>query len=88
MDLQAYYRGSRSSGPRFAAKSLPVMPAPFDPFNPLVLQQLSMEGPVGAIDVSKISVKAIIPGKAFVLLGNELLICSSVTGSGGAREQD
>ena len=74
MDLQAYYSGITELGTSLAAKSLPVMPAPFDPFNPLVLQQLSMEGPVGAIDVSKISVKAIIPGKAFVLLGNELLI--------------
>jgi hypothetical protein len=74
MDLHAYYTGITELATSLAAKSLPVITAPFDPFNPLVLQQLSLEGPVGAIDVNKIQVKAILPGKAFVLLGNELIV--------------
>jgi hypothetical protein len=74
MDLHAYFTGISELGTSLAAKALPVINAPFDPFNPLVLQQLSMEGPAGAIDVNKLEVKAILPGKAFVLLGNQLLV--------------
>jgi hypothetical protein len=74
MDLHAYFTRISELGTSLAAKSLPVLNAPFDPFNPLVLQALSIEGPAGAIDVNKIKVKAILPGKAFILLDNALLV--------------
>ena len=74
MDLHAYYTGITELGTSLAAKALPVLGAPFDPFNPLVLQALSLEGPAGAIDVNKLEVKAVLPGKAFVLVNRELMV--------------
>jgi hypothetical protein len=74
MDLHAYYTGITELGTSLAAKALPVLAAPFDPFNPLVLQALSLEGPAGAIDVNKLEVKAVLPGKAFVLVNRELMV--------------
>ncbi|HTP13446.1 MAG TPA: hypothetical protein VMM37_07440 [Bacteroidota bacterium] len=74
MELDAYYSGIDVLATSLAARSLTSVAAPFDPFNPLVLQTISTEAPVGQIDVNKIDVKAILPGKAFALSGDELIL--------------
>lgn len=74
MELDAYYSGIDVLASSLAARSLTSVAAPFDPFNPLVLTTISMEAPPDQIDVSKIDIKAILPGKAFALSGEDLIL--------------
>ncbi|MGB2868923.1 MAG: hypothetical protein WBD36_10755 [Bacteroidota bacterium] len=75
MELHAYYvKTIAELGTSLAAKNLTMTPAPYDPFKPLVLRELAKEAPVGEINADKVDVKAVLPGKAFVLLDNELVI--------------
>lgn len=74
MEIQGYYTRVPELGTSLAAKSLPVPRAPFDPFNPLILQQISSEAPVGVINADDVEVKAVLPGKAFVMSGGELIV--------------
>ncbi len=68
MDLHAYFSTIQELSTSLAAKTLALAQAPFDPFNPLVLQQVSTVAPEGEIDVNKVEVKGVLPGKAFVLV--------------------
>ena len=74
MEVHGYYTRVPELGSSLAAKSLPVPRAPFDPFNPLILQQISTEAPFGVISADALEVKAVLPGKAFVLSGTELIV--------------
>lgn len=74
MELHAYYTKMEELGTSLAAKSLPLSQAPFDPFNPIILRVLATAPPEGEIDPKSLEVKAILPGKAFVLYNNELTV--------------
>jgi hypothetical protein len=74
MELHAYYTKIPELSTSLAAKSLGVARAPFDPFNPLILTTIATVPPPGVIDASGVEVKAVLPGKAFVLYGGELQV--------------
>ncbi len=74
MELDAYFSGIDVLASSLAARSLTSVQAPFDPFNPLVLTTISTEAPLNQIDINKIDIKAILPGKAFALSGDELIL--------------
>ncbi len=75
MELHAYYvKNIPELGTSLAATSLTLAPSPADPFKPLILKQLSTEPPPGEMNVEKFEVKAVLPGKAFVLFDNEMTI--------------
>ncbi|MBI3580175.1 MAG: hypothetical protein HY089_12290 [Ignavibacteriales bacterium] len=74
MELHAYYTKIQELGTSLAAKSLTFAQSPFDPFNPIILQSVSAEAPEDEIDVAKIQVKAVLPGKAFVLDKEDLIV--------------
>lgn len=74
MELHAYYTNMLELGTSLAARALPTPAAPFDPFDPIIIQVLSAQPPEGSIDVGTLEVKAVLPGKAFVLVGDELMV--------------
>ena len=74
MELQAYFSRVPELGQSLAATALPIAPPPFDPFNPVIVQTLSMEAPPGEIDATKIVVKAVLPGKAYVQTQSGILV--------------
>lgn len=74
MELHAYYTKIPELATSLAAKSLGLVRAPFDPFNPIILQTISLTSPVGVINADNVEVKAVLPGKAFILFQNELQV--------------
>lgn len=74
MEFHAYFTTIAELGASLAAKSLPVPPAPYDPFNPLVLQTLAADAPAGEINSDLLDMKAVIPGKAFFVYSGELIV--------------
>jgi len=74
MELHAYYTKVPELATSLAAKSLGITRAPFDPFNPLILATIATVAPPDVIDASLVEVKAVLPGKAFVLYGGELQV--------------
>jgi hypothetical protein len=74
MEIHAYFTDIDVLGVSIAARPLPVVNPPFDPFNPLIAQVLIMEAPAGEIDIRVLDIKAVLPGKAFALWGNELIV--------------
>jgi len=74
MELDAYFSNIDVLATSLAAKSLTVVQAPFDPFRPLVLTAVATEAPPNEIDVNRIDIKAVLPGKAFALAGDELIL--------------
>lgn len=74
MELHAYYTKVPELSTSLAAKALGITRAPFNPFNPLILQQIATEVPPGVISANDVEVKAVLPGKAFVLYGGELQV--------------
>jgi hypothetical protein len=74
MELHAYYTKIPELATSLAAKSLGLARAPFDPFNPIILQAISQTSPVGVINADNVEVKAVLPGKAFILFQNELQV--------------
>ncbi|GJQ19928.1 MAG: hypothetical protein HBSIN02_02830 [Bacteroidia bacterium] len=74
MEVHAYYSKIPELATSLAAKSLGISRAPFNPFNPLILQTISNTAPPGVINADNVEVKAVLPGKAFVLFGNELQV--------------
>jgi hypothetical protein len=75
MDLQAYYVNNIPElGTSLAAKTLTMIPGIFNPCKPIVSQVMATTPPVGEIDADNSDVKAVLHGKAFVLVEGELLI--------------
>jgi hypothetical protein len=74
MELHAYYTKIPELSTSLAAKALGLARAPFDPFNPIILQAISQNAPVGVINADNVEVKAVLPGKAFILFQNELQV--------------
>ena len=74
MELHAYYTKIPELATSLAAKALGLTRAPFDPFNPLILQSISQNAPVGVINADNVDVKAVLPGKAFILYESELQV--------------
>jgi hypothetical protein len=75
MEIHAYFvRNIPELGTSLAAKSLTMIPSPFDPFNNMITEILSTEVPRGEIDADKAEVKAVLPGKVFVEFDNALQI--------------
>ena len=75
MDLQAYYVNNIPElGTSLAAKTLTIIPTIFNPFKPIVSQVLATTPPAGEIDADNSDVKAVLHGKAFVLVEGELII--------------
>jgi hypothetical protein len=75
MDLQAYYVNNIPElGTSLAAKNLTMIPPISNPCKPLVSQVLATTPPAGEINADNSDVKAVLHGKAFVLVGGELLI--------------
>jgi hypothetical protein len=74
MELHAYYTKIPELSTSLAAKALGLARAPFDPFNPIILQAISQTPPVGVINADNVEVKAVLPGKAFILFQNELQV--------------
>ena len=75
MELHAYFvRGIAELATSLAAKALNVIPSPYDPFRPMITSTLATEAPQGEINVDKVEVKAVVPGKAFALVENELAV--------------
>ena len=75
MELHAYYvRSIAELGTSLAAKGLTMVGAPFDPFNPIILMTVSADAPLDEINADNVDVKAVLPGKAFILVDNELIV--------------
>jgi hypothetical protein len=74
MELDAYFSDIEVLATSLAAKSLTTVQAPYDPFHPLVLTNLSTDAPPNEIDINRIDIKAVLPGKAFALSGTELIL--------------
>jgi hypothetical protein len=75
MEIHAYFvRNIPELSTSLAAKSLTMIPSPFDPFNNMITQVLSTEPPMGEINADKVEVKAVLPGKVFVQSDNALIV--------------
>ncbi|HOV99178.1 MAG TPA: hypothetical protein PK595_06370 [Bacteroidota bacterium] len=75
MELHAYYVNNIPElSTSLAAKQMTVYPTVPDPFRPIVTEVIANQPPEGEIDADQCEVKAILPGKAFVLYSGELLV--------------
>jgi hypothetical protein len=75
MEIHAYFvRNVPELGTSLAAQSLTMIPSPYDPFHNMITQTLAVEAPLGEINADQVLVKAVLPGKAFVLVGNSLSV--------------
>ena len=68
MEIHAYFvHNVPELGTSLAAQSLTMIPSPYDPFHSMITQTLAAEPPPGEINADQVDVKAVLPGKAFVL---------------------
>jgi hypothetical protein len=74
MELHAYFTGIKELNTSLAAKSLTFAQSPFDPFDPIILGKISGDAPAGEMDPKDMDLKAILPGKAFVMYQGELTV--------------
>jgi hypothetical protein len=75
MEIHAYFvRNVPELGTSLAAQSLTMIPSPYDPFHSMITQTLSTEMPSGEINADQVLVKAVLPGKAFVLTDKALIV--------------
>ena len=75
MEIHAYFvRNIPELGTSLAAKSLTSLPSPFDPFKPLVYRTVATDAPAGEVNAERAELKAVLPGKAFVFMDNELVV--------------
>jgi hypothetical protein len=75
MEIHAFFvRDVPELGTSLAAQSLTMIPSPYDPFHSMVTQVLATEAPPGEINADAIMVKAVLPGKAFVLANSGLIV--------------
>ena len=74
MEIHAYYTKIQELNTSIAAKSLTFTQSPFDPFDPIILTALSGDAPEGELDMKQMDIRAILPGKAFVMYKGELIV--------------
>lgn len=74
MEIEAFYSNIEVLATSLAAKSLTSVRSPFDPFNPLVASLVSTDAPPNEINAEKLDIKAVLPGKAFALYDQELIV--------------
>ena len=75
MEIHAYFvRNVPELGTSLAAQSLGMIPSPYDPFHNMITQTLAQEAPQGELNADGLLVKAVLPGKAFVLSNNTLIV--------------
>jgi hypothetical protein len=75
MEIHAYFvRNVPELGTSLAAQSLTMIPSPYDPFHSMITQTLASEAPPGEINADQVFVKAVLPGKAFVLTDKSLIV--------------
>ena len=75
MEIHAYFvRNIPELGTSLAAQSLTMIPSPYDPFRSMITKTLATEPPPGEINADMVVVKAVLPGKAFVLSGASLTV--------------
>jgi len=75
MEIHAFFvRNVPELGTSLAAQSLTMIPSPYDPFHNMITQTLASEAPPGEINADQVLVKAVLPGKAFVLLNGSLIV--------------
>jgi hypothetical protein len=75
MEIHAFFvRNIPELGTSLAAKPLSMIISPYDPFRNMITQTLSTEAPIGEVDADKLEVKAVLPGKAFVLANSALIV--------------
>ncbi len=75
MELHAYFvKDVPELATSLAAKALTMIPSPSDPFKPMITQTISTEAPENEINIDKLEIKAVVPGKAFALYENELIV--------------
>ena len=75
MEIHAYFvRNVPELGTSLAAQSLTMIPSPYDPFHNMITQTLAIEAPPGEINADQVLVKAVLPGKAFVLTDKSLIV--------------
>ena len=75
MEIHAFFvRNIPELGTSLAAKSLTMIVSPYDPFQNMITQTLSTEAPLGEVNADILEVKAVLPGKVFVLSNNALIV--------------
>jgi hypothetical protein len=75
MEIHAYFvHNVPELGTSLAAQSLTMIPSPYDPFHNMITQTLATEVPPGEINADLVLVKAVLPGKAFVLTDKALVV--------------
>ena len=75
MEIHAFFvRNIPELSTSLAVKSLTMIPSPYDPFRSIITQVLATDVPADEIDAGQVEIKAVLPGKAFVLTGNELIV--------------
>lgn len=74
MELHAYFTRIQELNTSLAAKSLTFTQSPVDPFEPIILKSISGEAPADQIDPKQLDVRAVLPGKAFVMNKGELTV--------------
>ena len=75
MEIHAFFvRNVPELGTSLAAQSLTMIPSPYDPFHSMITQTLTTEVPPGEINADLAQVKAVLPGKAFVLTEKALVV--------------
>ncbi len=75
MEIHAYFvKDVPELATSLAAKSLTLIPSPSDPLKSIITQVLATETPPGEINADLLDVKAVLPGKAFVLANNSLIV--------------
>jgi hypothetical protein len=75
MEIHAFFvRNVPELGTSLAAQSLTMIPSPYDPFHNMITQTLATEVPPGEINADQVLVKAVLPGKAFVLTDRALIV--------------
>jgi hypothetical protein len=74
LELHAYYTKIQELNTSLAAKSFTSTQSPFDPFEPIILKNPSTIAPPGELDPNIMDVRAVLPGKAFVMFEGELIV--------------
>jgi hypothetical protein len=75
MEIHAYFvKTIPELGTSLAATLLTMAPTPYDPFRSMIAQTIATEAPVGEINADQLVIKAVLPGKAFALYENSLIV--------------